>query len=79
MSGGENISAKEVEKVINTLEGVVESAVVGIPDEKWGEKVVAAILRKPDADISSEKIQAHCTQHLHKWKSPKTVIFVDKS
>ena len=78
ISGGENISAKEVETVINTLEGVVESAVVGIPDEKWGEKIVAAILPKPDADLTSEKIQAHCMQHLHKWKSPKTVIFVDE-
>jgi malonyl-CoA/methylmalonyl-CoA synthetase len=78
ISGGENISAKGVETVINMLEGVVESAVVGIPDEKWGEKIVAAILPKPDADITSEKIQAHCMQHLHKWKSPKTVIFLDE-
>ena len=78
ISGGENISAKEVETVINTLEGVVESAVVGIPDEKWGEKIVAAILTTADADLTSEKIQAHCTQHLHKWKSPKTLIFVDE-
>jgi malonyl-CoA/methylmalonyl-CoA synthetase len=78
ISGGENILAKEVETVINTLEGVVESAVVGIPDEKWGEKIVAAILPKPNADLTSEKIQAHCTQHLHKWKIPKTMIFVDK-
>jgi malonyl-CoA/methylmalonyl-CoA synthetase len=78
ISGGENISAKEVETVINFLDGVIESAVVGIPDEKWGEMIVAAVSRKPEAGITSEKIHTHCRQHLHKWKCPKRVIFVNE-
>jgi malonyl-CoA/methylmalonyl-CoA synthetase len=78
ISGGENVSAKEVETVISTLEGVIESAVVGIPDEKWGEKIVAAVVRKPAADLTLEKIQTICTQNLHKWKCPKKVIFVNE-
>ena len=78
ISGGENVSAKEVETVINALEGVIESAVVGIPDEKWGEKVVAAVVIKPEAELTSEKIQTLCTQKLHKWKCPKKVLFINE-
>jgi acyl-CoA synthetase (AMP-forming)/AMP-acid ligase II len=78
ISGGENISAKEVETVINLLEGVVESAVVDLPDIKWGEQVVAAVLCKPEAGLTPEKVRAHCNQHLHQWKSPQKIIFVDQ-
>ena len=49
ISGGENISPKEVEVIINQVDGVAESSVVGIDDEKWGEKVVAAVVKKPNA------------------------------
>ncbi len=46
ISGGENISPKEIEAAINQVRGVAESAVVGVHDEKWGEKIVAAVVRK---------------------------------
>ncbi len=78
ISGGENISPKEVEVVINQLEDVVESSVVGIPDEKWGEKVVAAVVPKTASNIKSEEIQTHCKNHLHDWKCPKEIVFVKK-
>jgi malonyl-CoA/methylmalonyl-CoA synthetase len=76
ISGGENISPKEVEAVINRVEGVAESSVVGVEDEKWGEKVVAAVVPKPGATIDPEEIQAYCKQHLHNWKCPKAVVFL---
>jgi malonyl-CoA/methylmalonyl-CoA synthetase len=76
ISGGENISPKEIEAVINQVEGVAESSVVGVPDEKWGEKVVAALVPKPGANIDPEKIQAYCKEHLHNWKCPKEVVLV---
>ena len=76
ISGGENISPKEVEGVINQLADVTESSVVGIADEKWGEKVVAAVVIKADSNIIPEAIRAHCKKHLHDWKCPKDVIFV---
>ncbi len=75
ISGGENISPKEVETVINQLEDVTESSVVGIPDEKWGEKVVAAIVLKSGARLKPEDIQDFCRTHLHNWKCPKDVVF----
>jgi malonyl-CoA/methylmalonyl-CoA synthetase len=76
ISGGENISPKEVEAVINQLEDVVESSVVGIADERWGERVVAAVVTKTDSNINPEAIRAHCKHHLHDWKCPKEVVFV---
>jgi malonyl-CoA/methylmalonyl-CoA synthetase len=76
ISGGENVSPKEVEIAINRLEDVVESSVVGIPDKRWGEKVVAAVVTKPDSNITPEDIRTHCKKHLHDWKCPKEVVFV---
>ncbi len=77
ISGGENVSPKEVEIAINRLEDVVESSVVGVPDERWGEKVVAAVVTKPDSNITPEDIRAHCKKHLHDWKCPKEVVIVE--
>jgi len=76
ISGGENISPKEVETVINQFEGVVESSVVGIPDEKWGEKVVAAVVTQPGPGVTPLKVQEFCKQHLHNWKCPKEIVFL---
>jgi malonyl-CoA/methylmalonyl-CoA synthetase len=78
ITGGENVSAKEVETVINTVQGVVESSVVGIPDEKWGEKVVAAVVPKPGYNPKPEQIQAVCKEHLHDWKCPKEILFAEE-
>ena len=78
ISGGENISPKEVEVVINQLEDVVESSVVGIVDERWGEKIVAAVVAKTDSNIKPEEIRAHCKNNLHDWKCPKEVVFVSE-
>jgi len=78
ISGGENISPKEVETVINQVEGVAESSVVGIPDEKWGEKVVAAVVLKPGFKIEPHEIQRFCKKHLHDWKAPKDVVFIQE-
>jgi len=78
ISGGENISPKEIESVVNQVAGVAESSVVGIADEKWGEKVVAAVVKNPGSVVSAEEIQTHCKKQLHDWKCPKEIAFVDK-
>ena len=78
ISGGENVSAKEVETVINRIDGVVESSVVGLPDDKWGERVAAAVYIQPDAGLTDSDIKVHCKEHLHDWKCPKTIRFVDE-
>lgn len=77
ISGGENISPKEVEMVINRLDRVVESSVVGIPDEKWGEMVVAAVVLKPSSKVTPGSIKDFCRENLHNWKCPKEVLFLN--
>ena len=76
ISGGENISPKELESMINQHQKVSESCVVGIPDEKWGEKVVAAVVLKSGVTLTTKEIQDHCKQHLLDWKCPKEVFFL---
>ena len=78
ISGGENISPKEVEVIINQVDGVAESSVVGIEDEKWGEKVVVAVVKKPDAEVCAAGIREHCKKFLHDWKCPKEIVFVEE-
>ena len=78
ISGGENISPKEIEMVINRSPGVKESSVVGIPDQKWGEKIVAVVVPKTGADVEAKAIQEHCKAHLHDWKCPKEIVITDR-
>ena len=78
ISGGENVSAKEVETIINQIDGIDESAVVGKPDEKWGEKVVAAVSLKPGSEVNEANIKDYCKVKLHDWKCPKEIKFLDE-
>ncbi len=76
ISGGENISPKEIEGIINLLEDVLESSVIGMPDEKWGERVMAAVVVKSDTSLDAGMIQQFCKKHLHDWKCPKEIFFL---
>ncbi len=78
ISGGENISPKEIEQVINRLEDVSQSCVVGLKDKKWGEKVAAAVVKKPGTTVTAEAIQTHCKTCLHPWKCPRAIVFTDR-
>lgn len=78
ISGGENISPKEIQGIINQAEGVIESAVAGIPDEKWGEKVVAAVVPVEGSRITGDDIKSLCRKHLHDWKCPKDILLVEE-
>jgi len=78
ISGGENISPKELESVINQHQKVAESCVVGIPDEKWGEKVVATVVLKPGMALTEKEIREYCKIHLLDWKCPKEVFFLEE-
>jgi acyl-CoA synthetase (AMP-forming)/AMP-acid ligase II len=75
ISGGENVSSIEVEDALMSHPAVREVAVIGVPDEKWGELVTALVVRA--AEVSPEELIAHCRQHLAGYKCPKRVDFVD--
>jgi len=78
ISGGENISPKEVEQVINQNSDIEESVVVGVKDHRWGEMVAAAVKARPGSTITEGEIMDHCKTHLQRWKCPKKVIFVSE-
>ena len=78
ISGGENISPKEIESVINQHQSILESCVVGISDDKWGEKVVAAVVLKQGRTLTAKEIQDHCKKHLLDWKCPKEIFLLEE-
>lgn len=73
ISGGENIFSVEVEGAIYEHPAVQECAVIGILSEQWGEAVMAIVVPKPDADVSSEDIIAHCRSLIASYKLPRSV------
>jgi fatty-acyl-CoA synthase len=75
ISGGENISSLEVEKVLAEHPAVLEAAVVAFPDEKWGEVPKAFIGLKPGLEISAEELITFCRERLAHFKCPKQVEF----
>ena len=75
ISGGENVYPAEVESVLYELDGVAEAAVVGVPDERWGEVGRAVVVPKPGASLSEEAVLEHCRARLAKFKIPKSVVF----
>jgi fatty-acyl-CoA synthase len=77
ISGGENVYPAEVERVVYTYPGVQECAVVGVPDERWGEVGCAFVLPAPGASIDAEMLRAFCRQNLAAYKVPKAVVVVD--
>ncbi|WP_128378136.1 AMP-binding protein [Streptomyces cavernae] len=76
ISGGENVSSIEVEDVITSHPAVREVAVIGIPDEKWGELVTALVVADASG-LTAEELTAHCRSRLAGFKCPKRVDFVE--
>jgi fatty-acyl-CoA synthase len=75
ISGGENISSVELEFIIYQQPDVEEVAVIGVPDEKWGEVPKAFIVPKPGANPSVQDIISFCREHLARFKVPKHIEF----
>ena len=77
ISGAENIYPAEVERVIAELDGVIEVAVVGVPDAYWGEAVAAFIVKAPEAALDATTVIDYCRSNLASYKKPKYVEFID--
>lgn len=77
VSGGENIASSEIERVLYEHAAVLEAAVVGRPDARWGEVPVAFVALRPDADATADELLIHCGAQLARFKVPKEVTFVD--
>ena len=77
ITGGENVSSIEVEDALYSADGVAECAVIGIPDEKWGETIKAIVVRTPGSQVSEADLIAHCKSKAAGFKAPTSVDFVD--
>jgi acyl-CoA synthetase (AMP-forming)/AMP-acid ligase II len=77
VSGGENIASSEVERVLYEHTSVLEAAVVGRPDERWGEVPVAFVVLRPDGTATPDELLEHCRTQLARFKVPKDIMFLD--
>ena len=77
VTGGENVYSVEVEKVLARHPAVESCAVIGVPDEKFGERVHAVVVRYADRPVSGEELREFCKQHVAGYKAPRSVEFVD--
>jgi acyl-CoA synthetase (AMP-forming)/AMP-acid ligase II len=77
LTGGENVYPREVEEILYEHPGVVEAAVIGASDSKWGEKVVAVVCRREGADLTGEELIAFCRERIASYKKPRHVVFVE--
>lgn len=76
ITGGENVYPREIEDVLYELDGVIEAAVIGTPDERLGERVTAIIAG--DDSLEAEEIEDHCRRRLTDYKVPRRIEFVDE-
>ena len=77
ISGGINIYSSEVEEVVYQHPAVAEAAVIGVPDEKWGESVKAVVALRPGQTLAEAELIAYCREYLAPYKVPRSVDFLD--
>jgi fatty-acyl-CoA synthase len=77
-SGGEWISSMELENVLMAHPDVAEAAVIGVADERWGERPLAAVVLRPGAEVSAEKLRTFMTEQIPRWQLPERWCFVEE-
>jgi fatty-acyl-CoA synthase len=78
ISGGENIYPAEIEQIIFELDGVTGAALIGVPDDKWGEVPWAILTMAGGATVTLEQVRDHLTNRVARYKMPKNVIVIDE-
>ena len=76
VTGGENVYSTEVENTLYLHPAVLECAVVGVPDEKWGEAVRAIVVLKPAREATEEELIRFCKERIARYKAPKAIDFI---
>jgi o-succinylbenzoate---CoA ligase len=74
ISGGENVAPSEIEAVLEAHPGVLEAAVIGRPDPRWGEAITAIVIARPGTELEAEPLREHCAASLAPYKVPKQIV-----
>ncbi len=77
ITGGENVYSPEIERVLAEHPAVMEVAIIGVPDERWGETVKAVVSLNPDTEATEADLIAYCREHLAHFKCPTSVDLID--
>ncbi|MPY72561.1 MAG: hypothetical protein GEU92_21235 [Alphaproteobacteria bacterium] len=78
VSGGMNVYPEELEAVLRDLPEVAAAAVVGVPDDRYGEALFAVIVPRPGTALTEEEVVAHCRGRIGGYKIPRRMAFVDE-
>jgi acyl-CoA synthetase (AMP-forming)/AMP-acid ligase II len=73
VSGGENVYPREVEDVLFAHDAVLEAAVIGVPDDRWGERVHAVVVFHPGSEVAEQRLLEYCRENLAGYKVPRSV------
>ncbi len=77
IKGGENIAPREIDEALYKHPAILDAAAVGIPDERYGEEILACVCLKPGECCSEEDLLTHCLRELGKYKTPKRIVFME--
>ena len=77
ISGGVNIYPAEIEEHLHRHPDVLEAAVIGVPDDTWGERLKAFVVSRPGAQLTAEEVVQFCREGLADFKRPREVVFID--
>lgn len=77
VTGGENVYSIEVENALAEHPGVAQVVVVGVPDDTWGERITAAVVRRPGNELDEAALVLHARDRIARYKVPKQIVFMD--
>ena len=77
LSGGENIYPAEVENALMSNPDIIDAAVIGVPDEKWGESVKGFVVLKEGVELSSDEIISYVKSQIAGYKCPRSIDFIE--
>ncbi|MEO5677834.1 MAG: AMP-binding protein, partial [Usitatibacter sp.] len=78
IKGGENIAPREIDEVLLRHPAVLDAAAVGVPDRHYGQEIMACVIRREGKACSEEELKEFCAEHLGRYKTPRTIHFVDE-